>query len=160
MDRCRLCLLDLTATFDTVDHELLLTRLERTFGVQGWVHASFKSYLTGCTYCVIYAGASSSIKQVTCSVPQGSVLGLLFFLLYTADLSDLTAKHGVMLFTFADYTQLYIHCKFHNTATLRDVLERCIQDNGHWMSANCLKLNLDKTQISFKTYSPIFSKFD
>ena len=98
MDRCRLfCLLDLTAAFDTVDHELLLTRLEQTFGVRGQVLAWFKSYLTERTYCVIYAEASSFIKQVTCSVPQGSVLGSLLFLLYTADLADLAAKHGVML---------------------------------------------------------------
>ena len=76
-----LCLLDLTAAFDTVDHVLLLTRLEGSFGVWGRVLAWFKSYLTGRTYCVIYAGASSSIKQMTCSVPQASVLGLLLFLL-------------------------------------------------------------------------------
>ena len=53
-----LCLLDLTAAFDTVDHELLLARLERTFGVRGRVLTWRKSYLTGRTYCVIYAGAS------------------------------------------------------------------------------------------------------
>ena len=128
-----LCFMDLTAAFDTVGHELQLTRLERTFGIRGRVLAWFKSYLTGSTYCVIYAGASSSIKQVTCSVPQGSVLGPLLFLLYTADLADLAAKHGVMLYAFADDTQLCIHCEFHNMATSKDVLERCIQDIGHWM---------------------------
>ena len=40
-----------------------------------------------------------------------------------------------------------IHCKFHNMATSRDVLERCIQDLGHWMSANRFKLNPDKTEL-------------
>ena len=142
MDRCRLCLLDLTAEFDTVDHELLLARLERTFGVRSRVLAWFKSYVTGRTYCVIYAGASSSIKQVICSAPHGSVLGPLLFLLYTADLADLAAKHGVTLYDFADYTQVYMHCEFHNMATSRDVLKRCIQDIGHWMSTN-LGLELD-----------------
>ena len=137
-----LCLLDLTAAFDTVDHELLLTRLERTFGVRGWVLA----WLTGRTYCVIYAGASSSIKQVTCSVPQGSVLGTLLFLLYTADLADLAAKHGVMLYAFTHDTQLYIHYEFHNMATSKDVCEHCIQYIGHWMLANRLKLNPDKNR--------------
>ena len=52
-----------------------------------------------------------------------------------------------MLYAFADGTQLYIHCEFHSMATARDVLERCIQDIGHWMSANLLRLNPDKTEL-------------
>ena len=64
-----LCFLDLTAAFDTVDHELL-ARLERTFGVRSRVLTWFRSCLTGHTYRVIYDVASSSIKQVTCSVLQ------------------------------------------------------------------------------------------
>ena len=122
-----LCLLDLTEAFYTVYHKLLLARLERTFGVRGRVLAWFRSYLTGRTYCVIYAGASSSIKQVTCFIPQGSVLGPLLFLLYTADLADLAAKHGVTLYAFADDKQLYIHCEFHN-------IEGCIGmlHTRHW----------------------------
>ena len=93
------------------------------------------------------AGASSSTKQVTCSVPQGSVLGPQLSFLYTADIADLGAKHGVTLYAIADDTHIYIHCEFHNMATSRDVLERCIQDIGHWMSANRLKLNPDKTEL-------------
>ena len=69
------------------------------------------------------------------------------FLLYTTDLADLATKHGVTLYAFADDTQLYIHCEFHDMAALRDVLERCIQDIGHWMSANRLNLNQDKTEL-------------
>ena len=153
------CLLNLSAAFDTVDHELLLARRERTFCVRDRVLIWFKSYSTGRKYCVIYARASSSIKQMTCSVSQGSVLGPLFFLLYTADLSD-GCQAWRDVYTFANDTHLYIHCEFHHMAISRDVLERCIQDIGNWMSANCLQLNLAKTQISFKTYSPIFSQFD
>ena len=96
---------------------------------------------------MIYAGASSSIKQVICFVPQGSVLGPLLFLLYTADLADLAAKHGVTLYAFTDDTQFYIHCEFHNMATSRDVFECCIQDIGQLMSANRQKLNPDKTEL-------------
>jgi len=75
-----LCLLDLTAAFDTVDHELLLHRLDRTFGVRGQAKEWFKSYLTGRSYCVVYGGKTSTVIQVTCSVPQGSALGLLLFI--------------------------------------------------------------------------------
>jgi len=90
-----LCLLDLTAAFDTVDHELLLLRLERQFGLRGAVLQWFRSYLTGRTFQVVYDGCLSAIVHVLCSVPQGSVLGPRLFIAYTADLADKAAEHGV-----------------------------------------------------------------
>jgi len=72
-----LCLLDLTAAFDTVDHELLISRLERQFGLRGVVLEWFRS--SGRTFRVVFSGSTSSIIYIVCSVPQGSVLGPLFF---------------------------------------------------------------------------------
>ena len=69
-----LCLLDLTAAFDTVDHQLLLRRLECQFGLRGISLEWFQSYLSGRSYRVIYAGSTSSVIYIVCSVPQGSVL--------------------------------------------------------------------------------------
>ena len=101
-----LCLLDLTASFDTVDHELLLRRLDRSFGVRGQAKQWLISYLTGRSYCVIHGGRTSSVIQVTCFVPQDSVLGPLLFILYTADLAELASTFGVKLHAFADDNQL------------------------------------------------------
>ena len=142
-----LCLLDLTAAFDTVDHELLLLRLERQFGLRGTVLAWFRSYLSGRTFRVIFSSSTSSIVYIVCSVPQGSVLGPLLFLVYTADFEDIAEKHGVSVHAFADDTQLYLHCRCADTALSAGQLEQCIADIGRWISANRLKLNKNKTEL-------------
>ena len=56
-----LCVLDVTAAFDTVDHELLLQRLDNTFGVRSQAKEWFKSYLTGRSYCVIHGGTTDQL---------------------------------------------------------------------------------------------------
>jgi len=142
-----LCLLDLTAAFDTVDHELLICRLERQFGLRGVVLEWFRSYLSGRTFRVVFSGGTSSIIYVVCSVPQGSVLGPLLFIVYTADRAAIAEKHDVSLQAFADDTQLYLHCRRTDTASVAARLEQCITDVGRWMCANRLKLNADKTEL-------------
>ena len=105
-----LCFLDLTAAFDTVDHHLLLRRLEHSYGVQGQALSWFVSYLINRTYAVVYSSGTSSSIAVTFSVPQGSDLGPPILVLYTADLEDIAMKYGVTLHAFANDTQLYLHC--------------------------------------------------
>ena len=135
----------LTAAFDTVDHELLISRLERQFGLRGVVLEWFRSYLSGRTFHVVFSGSTSSIIYIVCSVPQGSVLGLLLFIVYTADLAVIS--HDVSLHAFADDTQLYLHCRRIDTASAAARLEQCITDVGRLMCANLLKLNADKTEL-------------
>jgi len=101
-----LCLLDLTAAFDTVDHDLLMLKLECQFGLHGAVLDWFRSYLCDRTYRVIHGGKTSYTVHVMCSVPQGSVLGPRAFILYVADLEDVAAKHSVNIHGYADDTQL------------------------------------------------------
>jgi len=107
-DVSALRLLDLTAAFDTVDHDLMMLKLERQFGLRGVVLDWFRSYLCGRTYRVIHVGKTSCIVHVICSVPQGSVLGLRMFILNAADLEDVAAKHSVNIHGYADDTQLYL----------------------------------------------------
>jgi len=105
-----LCLLDLTAAFDTVDHDLLLLHLECQFGFRGAILQWFRSYLSDRSFRVVLGTSTSFLVHLLCSVPQGSVLGPRMFILYMADLADLVAKHQVNFHSFADDLQIYLHC--------------------------------------------------
>jgi len=77
-----LCLLDLTAAFDTVDHDLLILRLEHQFGLCGVVLQWFRLYLCDRSFRVVIGSGASFLIHLVCSVPQGSVLGLRMFKCY------------------------------------------------------------------------------
>ena len=82
-----LCLLDLSAAFDTIDHDILITRLSSWFGIHGSALNWFKSYLSSRTFRVKCDNHHSSSCACLCGVPQGSVLGPLLFIMYTHLLS-------------------------------------------------------------------------
>ena len=88
-----LSLLDLSAAFDTIDHDILLKRLELRFGVKGLALEWFRSYLTGRTQRVVVNGEASEPRELLYGVPQGSVLGPILFTLYCAPLEDILIKH-------------------------------------------------------------------
>ena len=100
-------LLDLSAAFDTVDHTILLDRLRIRFGVGGGVLGWIRTFLVGRTQQVLYMGRLSSIGRLDFGVPQGSVLGPLFFLLYTAELFEVINKKGLVAHSYADDTQVH-----------------------------------------------------
>ena len=97
-------LLDVSAVFDTVDHDILLVRLETSFGICGTVLTWLRSFLTDRQQAVSFHGITSVFHSVACGVPQGSVLGPLLFLLYTADVALIAHRHHVAVHTYADDT--------------------------------------------------------
>jgi hypothetical protein len=142
-----LVLLDLSAAFDTVDHDLLLERLHTSFGICDSALDWFRSYLTGRTYKVRCGGHDSGSVDFICGVPQGSVLGPILFIMYTADLSSVIANHGLSLHQYADDSQIYGTCRPSSTAALSGVVSRCTADVAAWMRSNRLTLNADKTDV-------------
>jgi len=81
-----LMLPDLSAAFDTVDHQILLSILHERFAVADTALSWFSSYLADCTQQFTYAVSCTPSFTVDCSVPQGSVLGPLEFIVYTEDI--------------------------------------------------------------------------
>ena len=142
-----LCMLDMSAAFDTVDHEILLDRLEQSFGIHGRVLSWIKSFLHGRTQSVSCGGQQSSKSTLVCGVPQGSVLGPILFLIYCADVILIALRHGFRVHSYADDTQLYFHADPSEADNQVQLLTTCVEDISQWMSANRLKINKEKTQF-------------
>ena len=118
-------LLDMSAAFDTVDHRILLERLEVSFGIKGQALAWLSSFLTDRTQVVAFGG-NKSTSQTLCGVPHGSVLGPLLFTLYSADVIRIAAKHEVCIHAYADDLQTYISCAASDHITATSRLLACI----------------------------------
>lgn len=143
-------LLDLSAAFDTIDHQLLFDLLETRCGITDTALKWIKSYLTDRSYSVMVDSQQSSPRHLRYGVPQGSVLGPFLYTAYTAPLAQLLESHGVYYHFYADDTQLWLPVDLGNQNDLNSCitkLEGCVLEVQQWMSANKLKLNSDKTEI-------------
>ncbi len=141
-----LVLLDLSAAFDTIDHNILLNRLQNFVGISGSALAWFKSYLSDRHQFLAVNDEVSYRSQVQYGVPQGSVLGPLLFTLYMLPLGDIIRRHGVSFHCYADDTQLYISSRPGETHQIEKLTE-CIVDIKNWMTSNFLLLNSEKTEV-------------
>ena len=133
-------IVDLQKAFDTVEHEVLLSKLDH-YGVCGLTNNWFKSYLTGRKQYVSINGYNSSLSSIAYDVPQGSVLGPLLFLLYINDL------HRAIKFWkvhhFADDTNLLFL-----TNSIKKINKRIntdLKNLSNWLNANKISLNVKKT---------------
>ena len=134
--------IDLQKAFDTVDHHILLKKLEY-YGIRGLANNWFKSYLSNRQQFVSINGFNSSKKTMKYGVPQGSVLGPLLFLVYINDLHQAIKFSNVH--HFADDTNLLVVGN-----TMKKIQKQINIDLKllcKWLKANKISLNASKTEL-------------
>ena len=135
---------DLSKAFDTVDHDILLAKLSY-FGINNKYRNWFKSYLSNRQQYISYNNKNSSIKNIICGVPQGSILGPLLFLLYVNDLQNASQIFKPIM--FADDTNLFY--SHNNIKQLFQIVNQELKQIQTWFNTNKLSLNLTKTKYIF-----------
>ena len=135
--------IDLSKAFDTVDHEILIAKLEN-YGIKENNLNWFKSYLENRKQFIRSDNISTNYQEIVCGVPQGSILGPLLFLIYINDLNE--ASDVLNLIMFTDDTNLfYSHKNIGNLFfTMNDELVKI----NEWFKANKLSLNIKKTKLT------------
>ena len=132
--------IDLQKAFDTVNHSILLNNLEH-YDIRGVELSWFSSYLSKRKQFVSVNGSTSDYLEVSCGVPQGSVLGPLLFLIYINDLPSMSKV--LPFYVFADDTNIFYSSR--DLITLQKVMNRELKKVKKWLDANQLALNIDKT---------------
>jgi len=137
--------LDLSAAFDCVSHTKLVDRLLTDFGVNCKVLSWIESYLSNRLQYVSYNGVKSVPVSIVSGVPQGSVLGPLFFTAYISPVARLIASFNLNHHTYADDTTLFLN--FDEKCTPVKILNDCTSALANWFMFNGLLLNPSKSQV-------------
>ena len=143
-----LILRDLSAAFNTIDHSILLNRLDAWFGVTGNALDWFKSCLTGRCPRIKPGDCLSSKVDLALGVPHGSILGPLLFTLYTTPLSSMISGHIIPHHLYADDSQLYV------SFASGDLLQHWMVYSHVWSlsSHGCWRINWNWTQIKLNSF--------
>ena len=141
-----LLVLDLSVAFDTIDHDMLLSRLQKYIGLRDTPLSWFQSYMSQRQQSVLINGVKSKTDPLSCGVPQGSVLGPILFTIYLLPLGDIIRKHGFKFHMYADDCQLYTSFSMSTNEAVSS-MRVAIDYIRAWYAANMLKMNEDKTEI-------------
>ena len=134
--------LDLSKAFDTIDHNVLLYKLEH-YGFRGIVLNWFLSYLSIRNQYVYYNNCKSEKLDVTCGVPQGPILGPLLFILYINDIVN--TSNMLQFILFADDTTILFSDK--DISSKVDLINTELKEVTNWFKTNKLSVNASKTNF-------------
>jgi hypothetical protein len=143
------CLLDISKCFDTIDHKILLNKLQQ-YGICDVEHKWFNSYLNERSQVVYCNNTLSQPRDITIGVPQGSVLGPILFMIFSNDLPN--NVHLGMCNMYADDTLVYIHGD--SVTDAQHKLQKCVDSAVKWYETNNLVINAKKsnTMVISKNY--------
>ena len=141
--------LDLSKAFDCVDHEILLHKLHH-YGIRGSMHRWIRDYLSNRKQFTYVNDTASSSQTVNIGVPQGSVLGPLFFIIYVNDISAATGSDQVRL--FADDSNIFVSDK--NPVILKEKMVDKMSELNLWFTSNKMTNNVAKAAYSIFTNQP------
>ena len=146
---------DLQKAFDTVDHQILLAKLNH-YGIRGVSNDWFKSYLSNRNQYVSINGYESGLAALNCGIPQGSVLGPLLFLLYINDLNQ--AIKFCKIHHFADDTNIL--CVSNSVKKLNKLVNADLKHLANWLNTNKISLDVKKKQTEMVIFKSKQNKFD
>ena len=135
--------IDFRKAFDSINHDILLKKLSKlgfSLNTCKW----FRNYLTNRTQFTVVNGLNSGLLDVSCGVPQGSVLGPMLFLIFINDIKSCINNSGYKL--YADDTVLYSRCTGEDDNILRTNIQKDLTTVSSWCNENAIMMNVKKTK--------------
>ena len=136
--------IDLSKAFDTLSFEILIRKL-RHYGVTDTDLRLLISYLTNRKHYVVFNNHKSDITEIKAGVPQGSILGPLFFSICINDLINISTKLRFLM--YADDTTIYFNLEDFTHLNIENEINDEIEKIARWLKVNKLSLNVQKTKL-------------
>ena len=138
--------LDLSKAFDTLNFDILLRKLQH-YGIDGNSLNLIKSYLTNRFQYVQFENSDSSLLEVKTGIPQGSILGPLFFSILINDLVNCSTKFQFLM--YADDTTIYFNLNDFPLINREIEINSELEKVNTWLKLNKLAINVDKSKCMF-----------
>ena len=152
--------LDLSAAFETLDHNILIDILNRNFNISDLALSWFRSYLSQRSQFLKMDNFSSSLTSPNSGVPQSCVLGPILFPLYTSPMCSIIVQHDLLFHQFVDDITLFTEVSHPDPSPTLLKLSSCLSILNSWFFQNQLKLNPTKSEVMFVGSSRFLAKYN